>query len=39
MTSQDVAALRDRTRALIDAERRTLQRELAGERRDTARAG
>ena len=39
MTSQDVAALRDRTRALIDAERRTLQRELAGGRRDTARAG
>jgi len=39
MTSQDVGALRDRTRALIDAERRTLQRELAGERRDTARAG
>ena len=39
MTSQDVGALRDRTRALIDAERRTLQRELAGGRRDTARAG
>jgi hypothetical protein len=32
MTSQDVAALRDRTRALIDAERHALQRELAGER-------
>ena len=31
MTNQDVAALRDRTRALIDAERRVLQRELAGE--------
>jgi 1-acyl-sn-glycerol-3-phosphate acyltransferase len=32
MTSQDVAALRDRTRALIDAERHALRRELAGER-------
>jgi 1-acyl-sn-glycerol-3-phosphate acyltransferase len=39
MTNHDVAALRDRTRALIDAERRRLQRELAGERPDTARAG
>ena len=39
LTNQDVAALRDRTRALIDAERRTLQRELASERPDAARAG
>ena len=39
MTSQDVATLRDRTRALIDAERRVLERELAGGRVDTARAG
>ena len=31
MTNQDVAGLRDRTRMLIDAERRTLQRELAAE--------
>ena len=31
MTNQDVGALRDRTRMLIDAERRTLQRELAAE--------
>jgi 1-acyl-sn-glycerol-3-phosphate acyltransferase len=31
LTSADVAALRDRTRDLIDAERRVLQRELAGE--------
>jgi 1-acyl-sn-glycerol-3-phosphate acyltransferase len=39
MTNHDVAALRDRTRALIDAERRALQRELDGERPDAARAG
>jgi 1-acyl-sn-glycerol-3-phosphate acyltransferase len=43
LTNQDVAALRDRTRALIDAERRELQRELqrelAGGRADAARAG
>ena len=32
MTAQDVATLRDRTRAIIDAERHALQRELAGER-------
>lgn len=31
LTNQDVAALRDRTRAVIDAERRVLQRELASE--------
>ena len=31
LTNQDVAGLRDRTRMLIDAERRTLQRELAAE--------
>lgn len=39
MTNQDVAALRDRTRALIDTERRTLQRELAGEQTGAARSG
>src|SRR4030081_2378276 len=43
MTNRDVAALRDRTRALIDAERHVLQRELAGElageRPGAARAG
>jgi 1-acyl-sn-glycerol-3-phosphate acyltransferase len=39
MTNRDVAELRDRTRALIDAERRVLQRELAAERPDAARAG
>lgn len=39
MTNRDVAALRDRTRALIDAERRQLQRELTGSRADTARVG
>jgi hypothetical protein len=39
MTNRDVAALRERTRALIDAERRVLQRELAAERPDAARAG
>jgi 1-acyl-sn-glycerol-3-phosphate acyltransferase len=32
MTSLDVAALRDRTRAIIDLERHALQRELAAER-------
>jgi 1-acyl-sn-glycerol-3-phosphate acyltransferase len=31
LTSADIPALRDRTRNLIDAERRVLQRELAGE--------
>jgi 1-acyl-sn-glycerol-3-phosphate acyltransferase len=31
LTSADVAQLRDRTRDVIDAERRVLQRELAGE--------
>jgi 1-acyl-sn-glycerol-3-phosphate acyltransferase len=39
MTNQDVAALRERTRALIDAERRVLQRELTGGRVGSARAG
>ena len=39
MTGTDVAALRDRTRALIDAERRVLQRELTGGRAEAARAG
>jgi 1-acyl-sn-glycerol-3-phosphate acyltransferase len=39
MTNRDVAELRDRTRALIDAERHSLQQELAGERPDAARAG
>jgi hypothetical protein len=34
-----VATLRDRTRALIDAERRVLERELAASRADTAQAG
>ena len=39
MTNEDVAALRDRTRDLIDAERRVLQRELAAELAGGARGG
>ena len=39
MTNQDVATLRDRTRAIIDAERHVLQRELATERVGAARVG
>ena len=39
LTNLDVPALRDRARAVIDAERRVLQRELAGELAGAAPAG